>query len=95
MIGTSDALGNLPVCRNAARCIAVALAALLLGGCADLFYATVGGLGATRGVVATPNQEFDTSHHLALDVYAPKDAQAAAVVVFLYGGSWEAGKRRW
>jgi acetyl esterase/lipase len=95
MIGTGDALGNLPVCRNAARRATVALAALLLGGCADLFYATVGGLGATRGVVAAPNQEFDTGHHLALDVYAPRDAQGAAVVVFFYGGSWEAGKRRW
>ena len=95
MIGSKGALGNLPVGRNAAPGTALVLAALLLGGCADLFYATVGEIGLSRHVAATPNLEFDAEHHLALDVYAPKDAQAAAVVVFFYGGSWEDGKRRW
>jgi acetyl esterase/lipase len=94
MIGTKHALGNLQACRYAAR-HAVALSALLLCGCADLFYATIGGLGAARGVAATPGLEFDPEHHLSLDVYAPKTADAAPVVVFFYGGSWEGGKRRW
>ena len=94
MIGTKHALGNLPACCNAAR-HAIALSALLLCGCADLFYATIGGLGAAHGVAATPGLEFDPEHHLSLDVYAPKTADAAPVVVFFYGGSWEGGKRRW
>jgi acetyl esterase/lipase len=94
MIGTKRPLGNLPVCCDAARHVIV-LSALLLCGCADLFYATVGGLGTVRGVAATPDLEFDAEHHLSLDVYAPKTAAAAPVVVFFYGGSWEGGKRRW
>ncbi len=95
MIGTKGALGNLAVCCSAARCAAPVLAALLLGGCADLFYATVGEFGPSRNVAATPNLEFDAGNHLSLDVYAPKQAQAAPVVVFFYGGSWQDGKRRW
>jgi len=94
MIGTKHALGNLQACCIAAR-QAIALSALLLCGCADLFYATVGGLGAAHGVAATAGLEFDPEHNLSLDVYAPKTAAAAPVVVFFYGGSWEGGKRRW
>jgi hypothetical protein len=73
MIGTKHALGNLQACRYAARHV-IALSALLLCGCADLFYATVGGLGAAHGVAATPGLEFDPEHHLSLDVYAPRTA---------------------
>jgi acetyl esterase/lipase len=94
MIGTNAGLGNLSGCSIAARCVGAALA-LLLGGCADVFYATLGEFGAARGVVSRPNVEFDAQHHLSLDVYAPKTAGAAPVVVFFYGGSWEGGKRRW
>ena len=67
----------------------------LLAGCADLFYATVGEFGSAHGVAATNGIEFDPEHRLSLDVYAPKNASAAPVVVFFYGGSWEDGKRRW
>lgn len=91
MIGTNPALGNLRVWCGAATW----LAALLLGGCADVFFATLGEVGPAHGVNATRGIEFDAAHHLALDVYAPGNASMAPVVVFFYGGSWEEGKRRW
>ena len=94
MIGTTAALGNL-YRKPAARWLGLILLPLLLGGCADAFFATVGALGTKHGVAASRGIEFDAEHHLALDVFAPKDAAAAPVVVFFYGGSWEAGKRRW
>ena len=94
MIGTNPALGNLRVWCGAARWLAPLLA-VALGGCADLFFATVGGVGSAQGVNATKGIEFDTAHHLSLDVYAPDHAVLAPVVVFFYGGSWEDGKRRW
>lgn len=75
--------------------LAALLLVALLGGCADVFFATVGEVGAARGVRRTPDVEFDVSHRLSLDVYAPADSTPAPVVVFFYGGSWESGKRRW
>jgi len=95
MIGTNCALGNLPLRRRAARGAAAAIFTLLLGGCADIFYATVGALGAARGVATHAGLVYDPGHGLALDVYAPRDGIAAPVVVFFYGGSWQGGKRRW
>jgi len=95
MIGTNRALGNLPLRHRAARGAAAAIFALLLGGCADLFYATVGALGPARGVTTHAGLVYDADHGLSLDVYAPKDGTAAPVVVFFYGGSWQGGKRRW
>jgi len=95
MIGTPHALGNLPAPRRLGRAVLAALGAILLGGCADVFFATVGRLGSAGGVQATADIEFDAAHGLALDVYAPAQATSAPVVVFLYGGSWETGKRRW
>ena len=95
MIGTNCALGNLPLRHRAARGAAAAIFALLLGGCADLFYATVGALGPARGVTTHAGLVYDADHALSLDAYAPKDRTAAPVVVFFYGGSWQGGKRRW
>lgn len=95
MIGTRHALGNLSTASRPWRAVLAGFGAILLGGCADLFFATVGGLGDAHGVRATPAIEFDAAQHLDLDVYAPAQATAAPVVVFLYGGSWETGKRRW
>ena len=95
MIGTIPALGNLPP-RSAVQHLFILLAACALAGCADVFYATVGGLGSAPGVSERRNVEFDPEHRLSLDVYAPLSAAGAApVVVFFYGGSWEDGKRRW
>lgn len=95
MIGTNPALGNLRIWCGAARVLAPLLLGLSLGGCADLFFATLGGVGPAQGVSTTRGIEFDAEHHLSLDVYAPGHAALAPVVVFFYGGSWEDGKRRW
>ena len=94
MIGTNPALGNLRVWCGAARWLAPLLA-VALAGCADVFFATVGGAGSAQGVNATKGIEFDAAHRLSLDIYAPDHAAPAPVVVFFYGGSWEDGKRRW
>ena len=93
MIGSKHALGNLRrICGRPARGV-VALAGLLLGGCADVFFATLGGIGPANGVDATRRVVFDAQHDLELDVYAPHAARDAPVIVFFHGGSCETGKR--
>jgi acetyl esterase/lipase len=69
--------------------------AVLLSGCADVFFATVGVIGGANGVSERDNVTFDAEHGLHLDVYAPKDVTNAPIVVFFYGGSWVVGKRHW
>jgi acetyl esterase/lipase len=73
----------------------LALGAGLLGGCQATLFS---GLNLTAGhgdVVAQRGIAFDQEHALALDVYRPRDARHAPVVVFFYGGSWKSGKRQW
>lgn len=62
---------------------------LLLAGCAALQPAR------SRQVRLHADIEFDAHRALALDIYAPRDAHAAPVVVFFYGGSWLGGERGW
>ncbi|MGH8121895.1 MAG: alpha/beta hydrolase [Rudaea sp.] len=78
-----------------ARALALALAALLLGACAQIYYATIGSADSAGNLLVRRGIVFDPAHAIALDVYAPHDARNAAVVVFFYGGSWEDGHRRW
>ncbi|MGH8041605.1 MAG: alpha/beta hydrolase [Rudaea sp.] len=86
MIGIAHRLGNR---------FAIFAVALVLGGCADVFFAAVGRLEYSRSVVERDHIVFDAAHGLALDAYAPVNAQADPVVVFFYGGSWSEGKRHW
>jgi acetyl esterase/lipase len=95
MIGSKHALGNLRRIGGRPGRVAVALAALLLGGCADVFFATLGEIGPANGVRSTRDIVFYAQHDLALDLYAPQGARDAPVIVFFHGGSWETGKRRW
>ena len=81
--------------RNLRRIALLCASAVLLGGCADVFFATVGMIGDTKGVDEHPHVVFDDARGLRLDVYAPKQAIPAPIVVFFYGGSWEFGKRHW
>ena len=74
---------------------ASAFCALLLSGCADMFFAVVDSGTNSRGVTENRGIVFDANNALALDAYVPKGAVNAPVVVFFYGGSWEQGKRRW
>jgi len=89
MIGTNPGL------RNLWRALVLCAGMALLCGCADLFFATVGVIGSAKDVDEHTGLTFDAEHRLHLDVYAPKEAANAPVVVFFYGGSWVAGKRRW
>jgi len=69
--------------------------ALFLGGCAQIYYATIGSADSAHNLEVHHGIVFDAAHDLALDVYAPHAAVDAPVVVFFYGGSWEGGRRRW
>lgn len=75
--------------------LALCAAALVLGGCAGMFFAAVDKIEYVHNVREHDHIVFDASHGLALDVYAPVHAAAAPVVVFFYGGSWSEGKRHW
>lgn len=77
-----------------ATCLLLLGSSLLTGCQAVLFH----GLNATASkadVVVQRDVIYDPAHHLALDVYRPRDARNAPVVVFFYGGSWKSGKRQW
>ena len=89
MIGTASRLGNFR------RACAVLLALAGLAGCADVFFGLIGGGADTHNLDLRNDIVFDAAHRLKLDVYAPKQAAAAPVVVFFYGGSWVEGHRRW
>jgi len=95
MIGTIRAVSNSARWHRVAPWFAATVSALLLGGCADAFFATVGTVAGEPNVIERDRIEFDAEHHLALDVYMPRAAASAPIVVFFYGGSWVAGKRHW
>ena len=92
MIGSARSLGN---SRLPLRGLASAFCALLLVGCADVFFAVVDSGADTRSLTENRGIVFDATNGLALDAYVPRNVVNAPVVVFFYGGSWEAGKRRW
>jgi len=94
MIGTLRRLGNARL-RAPLRGAATGLAALLLAGCADVFFAAVDSMEPAARAMLRPNIVFDPQLHLSLDAYIPEGAAGAPVVVFFYGGSWEGGKRKW
>jgi acetyl esterase/lipase len=95
MIGTRNRIGNLRRIKRALRTLAATLTALLLGACANIYYATIGSADTARNLTVRRGIVFDPAHAIALDIYAPHAATNAPVVVFFYGGSWEAGRRRW
>lgn len=67
----------------------------LLGGCQAAFFAGMNTTASSHGLQTTRGVTFDAAHGLKLDVYRPRDAQDAPVVVFFYGGSWKSGQRQW
>ncbi|MDE0855626.1 MAG: alpha/beta hydrolase [Nevskia sp.] len=71
------------------RLAAVLIVALLaLAGCSGAQF--INAVTPDSGYTQTRDVAFG-SHGLKLDVYAPDHAAAAPVVVFFYGGSWQAG----
>lgn len=74
------------------------LGALSLSGCSSVFFGGINAASSRTGVIEHRNEVFDPEHGLALDVYQPRGAVDAPVVVFFYGGTWKRGARanyRW
>lgn len=83
---------------RARRIVAAALllaGGALLAGCQAALFSGLNASSSKAGVVVTHDVVFDAEHHLALDVFQPKNATDAPVVVFFFGGSWKSGKRQW
>lgn len=78
-----------------ARSLCVLALTLLLAGCEGALFAGLNSTTPHDDTVVRRGLVFDEAHRLALDVYIPKDAAGAPVVVFFYGGSWVDGKRAW
>ncbi|WP_064504857.1 alpha/beta hydrolase [Frateuria defendens] len=70
-------------------------ACLLLAGCESALFAGFNSADEHHGVAPQRDIVFEPEHRLALDVYAPRHAEHAPVVVFFYGGSWVRGERAW
>ncbi|MGA7436876.1 MAG: alpha/beta hydrolase [Luteibacter sp.] len=73
----------------------LAVALLCLTACHATFFAGLNATQSGKGVVAHTGLVYDPAHHLALDVYAPRNADHAPVVVYFFGGDWQEGKRQW
>jgi acetyl esterase/lipase len=71
------------------RAIAIA-ASILLGGCSPV--TVLNGL-AQGGFSVTKDVAYAPGPRGMLDVYAPRNAAGAPVVVFFYGGSWQEGDK--
>lgn len=74
---------------------ATLLLLLALGGCQAGFFGVVNSGDDDGSVARSPALVFDPAHGLALDVYAPRDASNAPVLVFFYGGRYDTGERGW
>ena len=81
--------------RGPARATVAAILVLLLQGCQAGLFRAVNATSGDAGLTVRTAVVFDRAHHLAMDVYAPKDAHDLPVIVFFYGGSWQDGKRAW
>jgi acetyl esterase/lipase len=67
----------------------------LLTGCQAALFRSLNATSGTADILVQRDLVYDRDHQLALDVYRPRDAHDAPVVVFFYGGSWKSGKRQW
>jgi acetyl esterase/lipase len=75
--------------------IALFAVLVLLGGCRATMFAGLNATNRRTDVTVQRNIVFDTRHQLKLDIYRPRSAEHAPVVVFFYGGSWTHGERGW
>lgn len=67
----------------------------LLAGCHGFMFAALNSTDEHHGFTADHRIVFDAARGLSLDVYRPRDARDAPVVVFFYGGDWTHGERQW
>ena len=78
--------------RALSRTLLTAVLSTALAGCQGLVFGTLNtGRTSPSPIIAAV---YDDAHGLALDIHRPAPTKApAAVVVFLYGGSWRGGAR--
>ncbi len=81
--------------RNLAKMLLVAAIGALLAGCQATLFTAINASARDQGVRSGRGIEYDASHDLRLDVYAPLHAHNAPVIVLFHGGSWQSGKRQW
>lgn len=84
-----------PLVRRAIAVAVMLVGSALLAGCQAVLFSGLNATSNTQGTVVTRDIVFDAERHLALDVFQPRDATNAPVVVFFFGGSWKSGKRQW
>ncbi|MCC5066875.1 alpha/beta hydrolase [Xanthomonas campestris] len=72
----------------------VLLGSLTLSACSSVFFGGINAATSREGVIEHRNEVFDPALGLALDVYQPRNALNAPVVVFFYGGTWKRGTRQ-
>ena len=72
----------------------VLLGSLTLSACSSVFFSGINAATSREGVIEHRNEVFDPALGLALDVYQPRNALNAPVVVFFYGGTWKRGTRQ-
>ena len=77
-----------------ARCVALALAALLATGCEATFFRVLNSGSIPHTVAADLDVVYAADTGEQLDVYRPVAASGAPVVVFFYGGRWQDGDRK-
>ena len=84
---------TLPGLRRHGLRAAIALAALAMAGCQQAYFRA---LNAPARDVLPQSEEYDARHGLSLDVYPAIGGHGRApIVVFLYGGSWQHGRREY
>lgn len=84
-----------PPRRSVLGTLLLLLGSSLLGGCQATLFRGLNASAGASGVVVQHDVTYAPAHNLALDVYRPRDARNAPVVVFFYGGSWKSGRRQW
>ncbi len=71
------------------------LLAILLSGCQASYFGLLNATHTQPGV-SVQSFEYEADEQLKLDVYRSANTPAdAAVLVFIYGGSWRSGERSW
>jgi len=73
------------------RPLLATLGALLASACSPV--SVLNAMAPRDGVQAATDLTYAAGGRGGVDVYAPADARDAPVVMFLYGGGWEAGER--
>lgn len=84
-----------PARRTLIASLLLLLGSSLLSGCQAIFFRSLNATANNADVLVQRDLLFDPVHQLKLDVYRPRAARQAPVVVFFYGGSWKSGKRPW